>query len=265
MSEPTVAAHVRPEQPAALYLEFQNEEALNAFTIDMWRSLIKHLREARKDNSKRVVVLRGAGSKAFSAGLAMQMLDTLKCDEDYALMHTLGMEIRECIFNMGKPVIAAVNGYCIGGGFEIALCCDLVYASDDAKFGLPELNIGLIPGCGGAIHLPKKLPVNRAFEMILFSERMSAEEAKGHGIVNRIFSKEAFVPEVDKLVDKIAAKAPLAIRGLKEIMSHSNLAGDESAALLAERRLSIDLMNSCDFKNAVKAFREKRTPEFKGE
>ena len=265
MSEPTVAAYVRPEQPAAVYLEFKNEEALNAFTIDMWRSLIKHLREARKDDSKRVVVLRGAGSKAFSSGLAMQMLDNLKCDEDYALIHTLGMEVRECIFNMGKPVIAAVNGYCIGGGFEIALCCDLVYASEDAKFALPELNIGLIPGCGGAVHLPEKIPVNRAFEMILFGERMSADEAKSYGFVNRIFPKESFFPEVDKLVDIIAAKAPLAVRGLKEIMSHSNLTGDRSAAILAERRLSIDLMNSKDFKNAVKAFREKRTPEFKGE
>lgn len=265
MSEPTVAALVRPEQPAALYLEFQNEKAMNAFTIDMWRTLIKHLREARRDDSKRVVVLRGAGNRAFSSGLAMEMLDNLKCDEDYALMHTLGMEIRECIFNMGKPVVAAVNGYCIGGGFEIALCCDLVYASDDAKFGLPELNIGLIPGCGGAIHLPEKLPVNRAFEMMLFGERMSAEEARSFGFVNRIFPKDSFAEEVDKLVDKIAEKAPLAVRGLKEIMSHSNLAGDESAALLAERRLSIDLMNSRDFKNAVKAFREKRKPEFKGE
>ena len=176
-----------------------------------------------------------------------------------------GMEVRECIFNMGKPVIAAVNGYCIGGGFEIALCCDLVYASEDAKFALPELNIGLIPGCGGAVHLPEKIPVNRAFEMILFGERMSADEAKSYGFVNRIFPKESFFPEVDKLVDIIAAKAPLAVRGLKEIMSHSNLTGDEICRDPAERRLSIDLMNSKDFKNAVKAFREKRTPEFKGE
>lgn len=264
MTEPGVAAIIRPDQPAALYIEFQNETAMNAFTVDMWRALIKLLREARKDDSKRVVVLRGAGSKAFSAGLAMQMLDNLNCDEDYALMHTLGMEIRECIFNMGKPVVAAVNGFCMGGGFEITLCCDLVYASEDAKFGLPELNIGLVPGCGGAIHLPKKIPENRAFEMILFGERITAEEAKSLGLVNRIFPKDTFYEEVDKLVDKIAAKAPLAVNGLKELMSHSTLAGDESAALLAERRLSIDLMNSEDFKNAVKAFREKRVPEFKG-
>ena len=141
----------------------------------MWL-LIKHLREATRTTASALLCSGAQGAKRL--GLAMQMLDNLKCDEDYAFIHTLGMEVRECIFNMGKPVIAAVNGYCIGGGFEIALCCDLVYASEDAKFALPELNIGLIPGCGGAVHLPEKIPVNRAFEMILFGERMSADEAK---------------------------------------------------------------------------------------
>lgn len=256
---------IRPENlPGALILEFDNQSSLNAFTIKMWQQLVSALRSARRDDSVRVVVLRGAGDKAFSSGLSMEDLNTLKCDDDYAIFYSLGVEIRECIFTMGKPVISAVKGFCVGGGLEITLCCDLVYAAEGSKFALPEIGIGLVPGCGGAIHLPEKIPVNRAMEMILFSEKITAEEAKSWGLVNRIFPVETFDEELEKIIAKLLSKPALAIKGLKELMAHTSVAGDESAALKVERKLSIDLMNTYDFKEAITAFQEKRKPEFKG-
>lgn len=261
MSEPKVNAIRRDDQPGVLYLEFDNQDNLNAFSTGLWRQLITHLRAARRDESVRVVVLRGAGDKAFSSGLALDELKTLTTDDEYALFYTLGLEIRECILAMDKPVISAVKGYCVGGGLEISLCCDLIYAAEGSKFKLPELNIGLVPGCGGAINLPKKLPLNRAFEMILFAETLTADEAKEWGLVNKIFPADTFDEELDKVIGKILSKPPCAVKALKELMSMKN---DETKSLQIERRLSVDLMNTEDFKEAVVAFGEKRKPVFKG-
>ncbi|SHI07696.1 enoyl-CoA hydratase [Sporobacter termitidis DSM 10068] len=263
MPEPAVNVKRLPDQPGALYIEFENPP-MNQFTTDMWRRLVSVLRDARQDDGVRAVILSGAGDRAFSAGLAMEMLDTLQSDEDAALIYTLGFEVREALYALGKPVIAAVRGNCVGGGLEIALCCDLIYAAEGSKFMLPELNIGLVPGCGGAIHLAQKIPFNRAFEMILFSEKITAEEAKSLGLVNQVFPKESFDAELRAVVDKILSKPPVAVRALKELMAHANLSVNEMAALQAERRLSVDLMKTHDFKEAVSAFREKRTPVFTG-
>lgn len=263
MSEPALNIRRFPEQPGALYIEFDNPP-MNQFTTDLWGQLVIALRDARHDDSVRVVILSGAGERAFSAGLAMEMLDNLKSDADAALIYTMGFEVREAIYALGKPILAAVKGNCVGGGFEIALCCDLIYAAEGSKFMLPELNIGLVPGCGGAIHLAEKIPMNRAFEMVLFSDRITAEEAKSLGIVNQIFPKEEFDASLKAIVDKILSKPAIAVKALKELMAHANLSVNEAAALQVERRLAVDLMKTHDFKEAVSAFREKRTPTFTG-
>ncbi len=263
MTQPKLNLKRNPMQPGALTIEFDNPP-MNQFTTGLWSELVSALRDARHDESVHVVILTGAGERAFSAGLAMEMLDTLKGDEDAALIYTLGFEVREAIYALGKPIIAAVKGNCVGGGFEIALCCDLIYAAEGSKFMLPEMNIGLVPGCGGAIHLAEKVPVNRAFEMILFSEKMTADEAKNLGLVNDIFPKETFDEALAAVVDKILSKPPIAVRALKELMTHANLSVNETTALQIERRLAVDLMRTQDFKEAVSAFREKRTPRFTG-
>ena len=264
MSEPTLNVFRKPDLEGALYIEFDNQSSMNAFTPDIWRALIRALREARKDDSVRAVILKGAGERAFSSGLSMDVLETMENDDDRSVFYTLGLEVREAIFALGKPIIAAVRGLCVGGGFEISLCCDLIYAAEGAKFMLPEINIGLTPGCGGAINLAAKIPLNRAFEMILFSERITAEEAKRLGIVNQIFPAETFDEELAKVIGKILSKPPIAVRGLKEILAHTAITPDESEALKAERRLAIDLMSTEDFKEAVTAFQEKRPAVFKG-
>ena len=264
MTEPTVNVFRYPEQDGALYIEFDNQASMNSFTPGMWHTLVSTLRDARKDDTVRAVILTGAGERAFSSGLSMDFLEMMETDDDRSVFYTLGVEVREAIFLLGKPIIAAVKGLCVGGGFEISLCCDLIYAAEGAKFLLPELNIGLTPGCGGAINLASKIPLNRAFEMILFSERITAEEAKRLGLVNQIFPADTFDEELAKIVDKILSKPPLAVRGLKEILSHTAVTPDEGEALKAERRLAIDLMCTEDFKEAVTAFQEKRKPVFKG-
>lgn len=264
MSEPRINVKRLQDRPGALYIEFDNPDAMNAFTPDMWRQLVSALREARKDDTVHVVILSGAGEKNFTSGLSMDELNKTKGDDDYAVFYTLGLEVREAIYALDKPVIAAVRGNCVGGGFEIALCCDLIFAAEGSKFMLPEMNIGLTPGCGGAIHLAQKIPFNRAFEMTLFAERIYADEAKSLGIVNQIFPQETYEEELLKWVDKILAKPPLAVRGLKQLLSHGNIQPDSMSALQVERRLAVDLMGTEDFKEAVSAFREKRKPNFIG-
>ena len=167
MSEGKIIARRREDRPEVLYLVISNPKALNALTEEMQIDLIEKLRAARDDKSVRCVVLRGEGDRAFSSGGEVQSLEKLTDPAACEAMYQRGCDIRETIETYDKPIIAAVSGYCVGGGFEIAMCCDMLYASDDARFSLPESKLGLVPGWGGAIRLPRKLTVNRAKEMIL--------------------------------------------------------------------------------------------------
>ncbi|MDR1299247.1 MAG: enoyl-CoA hydratase/isomerase family protein [Oscillospiraceae bacterium] len=264
MSEGTINIRRKPEQQGALFLEFCNPDAMNAYTPEMMRALTSALRAARTDESVRVVILSGDGERALSAGLSMDELNKMKTYDDFAVFYTLGLEIREAIAALDKPMISAVMGNCVGGGFEISLCCDLIYAAEGAKFMLPEIKIGLTPGGGGAINLPKKIPPNRAFEMLLFSERVTAEELLGWGVVNKVFPAAAFWDEVGARVDKILAMPPIAVNGLRELMNSAVIAGDDRLLLKTERRLAIDTMCTEDFHEAVEAFRAKRAPVFAG-
>jgi enoyl-CoA hydratase/carnithine racemase len=263
-TSPCVKTQRRGKHNEILYIVFSNETALNALTTQMQVHFIELLREAQNDKSVRAVVIRGEGDRAFSSGGSMDSLKELQDEEACEAMYQRGVAIRETIADMDKPIIAAVNGYCIGGGFEIAMCCDMIYASEDAKFGLTEVNIGLVPGWGGAIRLPRKITVNKAKEMILLGERITAQEAATQGIVNRVFPKETLFDEVDKIVDKLVAKPPLAIRGIKAIVSNGIVDGNVEVAHEIEHKLSVWLMSTHDFQEAVDAFREKRPAKFEG-
>jgi len=263
MSEGKLHVSRLPGQPGILYFIFDNPP-MNQFTTDMWKQLTAELRKARVDETVKVVVLTGAGERAFSAGLSMEMLDNLKDDEDAALIYACGLELREALHALDKPVIAAVKGNCVGGGLEVALCCDMIVAAEGSKFMLPEMNIGLVPGCGGAIQLLSRIAPNKAFEMILFSQRITADEALSLGLINRVYPKETFDDDVRALCEDIMKKPPVAVRALKELAAAVRNGANNAAALAVERRHAVDLMRTEDFKEAVKAFREKRTPVFKG-
>jgi enoyl-CoA hydratase/carnithine racemase len=265
MSEGKIIAHRREDRPHALYLVIDNPKALNALTTQMQIDLIKELEKAKDDQTVHAVILRGQGDRAFSTGGSIADLDQLTNDEAREAMYQRGVDMRHVISTMDKPIIAAVNGWCLGAGFEIAMCCDMIYASIDARFGLTETDIGLVPGWGGAIRLPRKITVNRAKEMILLSEKIPAEEAHMLGIVNKVFMKDELYRKVDEILDQILAKPALALKAVKAIVSHGIVDGNIENAQKIEHWLSISLMSSHDFHEAVSAFQEKRKPHFIGE
>lgn len=264
MAEGKLLAERRPEHPGVLYLTFSNPDAFNSVTVEMREELIRQFEAAEHDDSIRVIVLSGAGEKCFCSGLSMDMLDKMSTMEERFTQWDVGKRGREAMENSTKIIIGAVKGACAGNGLEFALCCDLLYCAENTKFTLPELNIGLTPGCGGAISLHKHIPYHRFMEMVLFCDRMYPEEAKHYGFVNDIFTLEEFDEKVGAIADKLAKTAPLAVKGLKQQFRIQETLGDE-AAYRKELNLCLELMSSNDFKNAVKAFINKEKPVFKGE
>lgn len=247
-----------------LYLTISNPDSFNSVTTAMREDLIRNVREAENDDSVRVIVLKGDGEKCFCSGLSMEMLDSISCMEDRHEQWVVGKRIREALQESTKILVAAVKGSCAGNALEISLCCDLVFCAENSKFVLPELNIGLTPGCGGAIELQKHIPYHRFMEMVLLCDRMSPAEALHYGFVNKVFPLETMDEELDKILDKLAATAPLAVKGLKEQLYLQENVGIE-AAYRKEYDLCIGLMGSKDFQNAVKSFMKKEKPVFKGE
>ncbi|MCQ2451513.1 MAG: enoyl-CoA hydratase/isomerase family protein [Oscillospiraceae bacterium] len=263
MSEARVIVERPEDQPGALYLTISNTDAANSFTVEMRQTILDAVLSVQDDPTCRVIVLRGDGDKFFSAGLSMEMLDDIKTSDDRIVQWQIGKKVRDALYASNKIIVAAVKGACAGAGFEFAMCCDLVYCADNAKFVLPEFNIGLVPGCGGAMTLHKHIPYHRFMELIFFCERMRAEEAQKWGFVNKIFPLADFDAEIKALVGQLCEKAPLAVQGLKEQLRIQRNFGDE-AAYLKEYDLSMSLMDSNDFRGAVKAFRAKEKPVFNG-
>ena len=245
-------------------LTLSNPKELNALTQKMQEDLALQLQRVEEDLSVRAVLLRGEGERAFSSGGSMESLKDVTSTEAGEAMYRRGVAIRDTLMGMTKPVVAAVSGWCIGGGFEIAMACDLIYASESARFGLTEVDIGLVPGWGGAIRLPRRTNLVRAKEMLLLGTKITAQEAYLQGIINRVFPNETLFEEVDRILDQLAAKPPLAVRGMKEILSLNNLDTSFEDARLVEHRLSVELTGSQDFQEAVDAFRHKRLPHFQG-
>ena len=262
MDKPSLKVSRPESMPGALMLTFDHAPSRNSLTTEIFSSIVRTLRDARSDDSVKLVLFTGAGEKSFSSGLSIDRLMEMETDDDRAAFYTLGLDVREAIYALNKPVIAAVRGNCAGGGFEIALCCDLIYACEGATFLLPESNIALTPGCGGAINLARKLPQNRAMEMIWFAEKITAAELQGWGVVNQVFSAETYWCEVEARVNKLLQKPQLAVRGLKRILSHTAVSGNEAESLKNERILAVDQMKTADFLEGLSAFKEKRSPVF---
>src|SRR5256886_5083002 len=236
-------------------------EKRNALNIQTRAEGAAALDESRADDSVRVVVITGAGDKAFIAGA-----DIAEFAERTAIVQREVM-LERSLFNaidgFPKPIIAMVNGYCLGGGCEVALACDLRVASDKASFGQPEINLGIIPGGGGTQRLTRLVGGGKAMEMILTGEIIDAETAFLIGLVNHVVAADQLETKTMEIANRIAEKSPIALRLAKEavkLASRSNL--DEGL------RHEIDLFALCfsseDKDEGVKAFLEKRKPEFKG-
>jgi len=262
MAEPRLDISRPENMPGVLKLTFNHPESLNSLTTDIFRKIITTLRDARHDDTVKIVLFTGEGDRAFSSGLSIDKLLELKTDEDREAFYTLGLSAREAIYALEKPVIAAVRGNCVGGGFEIALCCDMIFAVEGSVFMLPESNIALTPGCGGAINLAAKIPYNRAIEMIWFAEKVPADEMHRWGIVNGIFAADDFDAELEKRILKLLRKPQSTVRDLKRVLSHTAVFGAQAESLKHERMLAVDQMRTPDFAEGINAFKEKRRAEF---
>jgi len=234
-------------------------QQLNALSYDLVKELAVAVEALDQDAEIRVMILTG-GEKVFAAGADIkEMADAGPFDE--RLQGRLSF--RDRINKISKPIIAAVSGYALGGGCELAMSCDIIIASETARFGQPEINLGTIPGSGGTQRLARTVGKHRAMEMVLTGEFIDATEAQRLGLVNQVVPVELLLEEAMEIAEKIAAKPPLAVELAKEaILKAFNSPLDEG--LEFERKCFYLLFGSEDRREGMKAFLEKRKPQFKG-
>lgn len=242
-------------------LTINRPDKLNALNNKVHTEAVAVLDELRKDDSVRVLVITGAGEKAFVAGADISEFEGKTPVKQRDSFHE--RSLFNNIDSFPKPVIAMVNGFCLGGGNELAMACDIRMASENARFSQPEINLGIMCGGGGTQRLPRLVGEGRAMEMVLTGDMIDAATAERFGLVNHVFPADQLEAETMKLAEKIAEKAPIALHLSKEAVkfaSRSNL--DEGL------RREVDLFAICfsteDKQEGVAAFLEKRKPEFKG-
>jgi enoyl-CoA hydratase len=243
-------------------LTFNRPKALNALNATLLGEFACALDGIGKDENIRVLILTGAGEKAFVAGADITEIATLTPLAAKKFAQS-GQEIISTLQNLAIPVIAAVNGYALGGGCEMALACDFIYASDRAIFGLPEINLGVIPGFGGTQRLPRLIGANRAKEMIFTGKHLSATEARDIGLVNKIFAPEELMPATVAVATLIATKGKASLHAAKQTIG-TGLNADLATGLTIERDAFALCLASPDAKEGTGAFLEKRKPAFTG-
>jgi enoyl-CoA hydratase len=237
-------------------------EAMNALDVGTLTELRDRLREHADDPGTLVVVLTGEGDKAFVAGADIKYMSELDPPEAKE-WGDLGHEAARLLETMPKPAIAAVNGFALGGGCELALACDFRYAASTAKLGQPEVNLGIIPGWGGTQRLARAVGLGVAKELVLTGRMVDAPEALRIGLVNAVFEPEELLGKTMETARALAAKGPLALAAAKVALNRA-LAGDHAENLEREAADFAALFSSEDAKEGMTAFAQKREPEFKG-
>jgi enoyl-CoA hydratase/carnithine racemase len=265
-ASPTTAlplANVMYEKKAAIgYVTVNRPKVRNALNTPTWRDLRTAFEAARDDDEVRGVILTGAGGKAFIAGADIGELAHVSAVEAEAASR-LGQEVLDLIENLGKPVIAAVNGFALGGGCETAMACTIRIASEDAAFGQPEVTLGLIPGGGGTQRLPRLVGKGRALQLILSGEMIGAQEAYRIGLVNEVVPAAELMARAEAILKKIASNAPVAVTFALTAVN-KGLETTQGEGLLLEASYFGLCAATEDKKEGTTAFLEKRAPRFHG-
>jgi enoyl-CoA hydratase len=250
---------VERDEPVATVL-LNRPKQLNALSDALMEELVDGLAELDRDDAVRCIVL-GGSERAFAAGADIEELARASAIELY---YARRIERWDAIRNLWTPLVAAVSGYCLGGGCELALACDLIVASESARFGQPETGLGVIPGAGGTQRFTRAVGKATAMDVILSGRLLSAREALAAGLVARVVAREAWLEEARRVARDIAAKGPVATRLAKEAVDRS-YEGGLALGLEYERRLLYLAFASNDAREGLRAFVEKRKPEFTGE
>ncbi|HZO63232.1 MAG TPA: enoyl-CoA hydratase-related protein [Gaiellaceae bacterium] len=237
-------------------------EALNALDRETLTALRDRLREVATDSTVRAVVLTGAGEKAFAAGADIREMTEMGVLEAHA-WGSLGHECGRLLESMPKPTLAAVNGFALGGGCELALACDLRYAAENAKFGQPEINLAVIPGWGGTQRLARAVGAGLAKDLILTGRTIDAAEALRIGLVSAVHPAGELLDRVLETAAGLAKKSPVALSAAKDAANRA-LQGDLGSGLAYEAILFAALFSTEDQTEGMTAFSEKREPDFSG-
>ncbi len=249
---------VESEPPIGI-VRLNRPKVLNALSFGVLKELVEAFETFDKDQHIKATILTG-NDDAFSAGADIKELSEATPVD---LIQRNQFALWDRLKKTAKPIIGAVSGYALGGGCELAMNCDIIIASETAKFGQPEINIGIMPGAGGTQRLTRTIGKFRAMEMILTGQPITAREAEKHGLVNRVVPVESYLEEAKKVALQIAQKAPVATRLAKEaILKAFDTPLEEG--LQFERRNFYLLFSTEDMKEGMTAFTEKRSPHFKG-
>ncbi len=237
-------------------------KAMNALNRQVLRELEQAFLSLEKEPSLRCVILTGEGDKAFVAGADIGEMNKMSAAEAEEFSR-LGHRVFSLIERFCVPVLGAVNGYALGGGCELLLACDVVYASERAKLGQPEVKLGLVPGFGGHVRLLRKVGLGAASEWIFTGEMVSAEAARAVGLVREVCKPEELLARVREVAQLIARRAPLAVRAAKRVLA-AGLESSPAAQAYAEQQAFARLFETADMREGTAAFVEKRDPSFLG-
>jgi enoyl-CoA hydratase/carnithine racemase len=265
MSSTLTLENVLYEKKGAIaYVTINRPKEMNALNLKTWENLRAAFEDARNDTAIRGVILTGAGDKAFIAGADISELATITAVEAER-SSSYGQEVLNLIENLGKPVIAAVNGFSLGGGCETAMACTIRVAAEHAQFGQPEVTLGIIPGGGGTQRLPRLVGKGRALQIILSGERINAQEAYRIGLVNEVVPVAAnLIPRAEAILNQIFKNAPIAVKYSLEAVN-KGLETSISDGLSLEASLFGICATTEDKKEGTQAFLQKRHANFKGE
>ncbi|GLR84125.1 enoyl-CoA hydratase-related protein [Bradyrhizobium iriomotense] len=258
----TLANVLYEKRGAVAYVTINRPKVLNALNTPTWKDLRTAFEHARDDDAVRGVILTGAGDKAFVAGADISELAHASAI-DAERSSSSGQEVLDLVENLGKPVIAAINGFALGGGCETAMACSIRIAVEHAKFGQPEVKLGLLPGGGGTQRLPRLVGKGRALQLILSGEIISAQEAWRIGLVNEVVQATDLIPRAEAILKMIASNAPIAVKLSLEAVN-KGLDTSQSEGFALEASYFGLCAGTEDKKEGTSAFLEKRAPKFLG-